>query len=292
MPTITAVSRQFTRGRRGRLPRASATPWLDTALSFLPITGGWEVPNRDTSPAGVPETELSAAGTQLSAGFWTANSGTVPGEPKEIRADVPASHLYEVAANGADAFATAWYFDVSGGDGKHGSGVSIDELAEIDGGILLNDPNFVSVVGDVALTTAANQDGWVPTDAARVVTAMTTSEGFDFDSWMYAGTGIVADGISLRLAAGANGWALAVYQDATAWKLPPGYRLRPQMVFDEAALLLQLASGASSDPARTTLSRIAAAQLIATLAPLLGADHGAEVTKLAEVDRHEAGAAL
>jgi hypothetical protein len=292
MPTVTAVSRQFTRPRHGRLPRATSTPWLDTRLSVEPRTGGWWVPNHDTMPDGVPETQRSDAGAELVAGFWTANNGTWASEPEEIRPDVPASHAYPVLDNGADAFATAWYFDLGGGDGNGGPGVSIDQLAEIQGGILLDDPDFASVAGDAALTVAANQDGWVPTDVACVVTAVTTSEGFDFDSWMYAGSGIVADGVSLRLGAGANGWALAVYEDRTTWKLPPGYLLRPQLVFDEAAVLLQLASGPSSDPARTTLSRVAAAQLIATLAPLLGPDHGADIAKLATADRHEAGAAL
>jgi hypothetical protein len=295
MTTITAVSRAFARARRGRLPRAATPPWADSPLSYAsaPSDGTW-VPNPAVSPDGVPDTIVSATGEQLVAGFWTTTSGTWADDPKEIHPGVATSHSDEIPATGAAAaYATAWYFDLGspGGTGK-GSGVSIDEIQEARGGLLLNDESFVSVAGDAELTRIANQDGWVPTDSAQVVTADAASEGMDFVSWMYAGTGITPDGTDLRLAEHANGWALAVYQDRSTRKLPPGYLLRPQIAFDEAALLLRLAAESATDAAQSPLSRIAAGELIATLSGLLGADHGAEVAKLAQADRHEAGAAL
>lgn len=124
----------------------------------------------------IPWTDSNGQVHDLQFAFWSVVGGTggpvvsFPGEPSPT-----------VTVGATNIIATAWYVDLSGG-GDGGPGIIIDAFDENIGDFVLDD--FVTVApGDAALNTAANWDGFVPTNVAEAITAYSTIHGVPFDQW-------------------------------------------------------------------------------------------------------------
>jgi hypothetical protein len=112
---------------------------------------------------------------------------------------------------------TAWYRPISGpaNGGNGGSSIIDDAFSAVQGSFI--DDTFVNVTSDPSLTSNANVVGVVPTKVAETLDASGTvaSTTEPFNQWIAVDAG-VASGATLKVPAGANGIAIAVYQLADA----------------------------------------------------------------------------
>jgi hypothetical protein len=134
--------------------------------------------------------------------FWAiaggANGGVV--DFNQLAQGVP------VGTN--NIIASAIYIDVGGNGGE--PGVWIDAF-DVNQGIFVDD-DFVNVSPDASLTTAANNDGWVPSASAENVLAYGSIHAVPFSEWhVFLGTETV-NNTTLNVAAQTSAVAFAFYK--------------------------------------------------------------------------------
>ncbi len=283
MPTVSAVDRIFTRAPHHRRPRSAAgAAWVDAepvcVNPSMPGPGApYTVPCASPQPSTISWPDAAHTGR---FGAWTIGDGVYG------RADGPTSTITDRVGDRATTVA-AWYYPAAVVDDTGGAGERlVDELLLTTQTLL--DDDFVTVVGDPALTSQANTDGWVSTASARQLQARPTIGLLQFDRWLFLGAGSptpIPGQTQFDVAAGTSGVALAAYLlpilDTVPSGVPPYV---PHLVLDEAVALQAVRNHPPADPLGGTLAQLAANALIRDAASSLNATTAGEVAKLLDVD--------
>jgi hypothetical protein len=135
---------------------------------------------------------------QTSFAFWSVSNG-VTGEVSE-------STSVTTTIGATPTKFTAWYTPV-GGDGPGGGTAVLLDAFLANTGSFVDDP-FVDVTSNPAVTNAVDESGVVATDVAVQLHAHDNCAGGGFVEWIGTGT---PTGQDLPLAAGTNGFSVAVY---------------------------------------------------------------------------------
>ena len=174
------------------------------------------------APMSLEWTEMSDGKLVTHTGFfafWSIVGGADGGvvDFKQLPTPVP--------VGSTDIVASAIYLEGGGGGGE--PGVSIDAF-DVNQGIFVDD-DFVNVSPDASLTTAANNDGWVPSASAESVLADGSIHAVPFSEWhVFLGTEMV-NNTTLNVAVQSSAVGFAFYKtpvpggigliDPSRWKV-------------------------------------------------------------------------
>lgn len=149
--------------------------------------------------------------------FWSVTGGT--NGPYVSTSNTPPAAT--VGSN--DIVATAWYIP-GGGGGNGGPGVLIDAFDVALGNFV--DDDFVTISPDNSLTAAANEEGFVPTEALEHVLAFNSIHAVPFGEWQVVAGSESASATDLTAAAHSSAVAFAFYQTSSIGRPPfnPGDR--------------------------------------------------------------------
>lgn len=212
MPTVNTsyVAYQSRGGRRGHhtvgspvsfhdAPPTSASPGDTVGITAAP---SWPV-----------------NGASYTFGFWSV-TGAAGGAAFQTSPDLT------VQVGNGNVTVRAWYLPAGtvGTPGHPGFFVDAFDASVGD----FSDDDFVTVIGDAAMTTIANDTGTVTTDAAEELEAFAAlMDGVPYASWQIFGPTETTSGRDLDLAKQTSGFAFAFYKPLTSppppsFKVPPG----------------------------------------------------------------------
>jgi hypothetical protein len=282
MTHLTASERVFTRDPHHRRPRPAGDPgWRDVAIfaSGEPVGGTTYSPHPD-APVSLEWPDPSHIQTH---GAWTVTDGAY------ARSDGPIHPFSDVASARPNTSLLAWYYDFSGGVGNgHGSELVVDELLVTTQSLL--DDDFVTVVGDAALTTQANSDGYLSTNVNQVLQAAPDIGPITFERWLFFGTGASAPtpgNTEFDVLAGTNGLALAAYTMPALNDVSSYLQYVPHIDIDIAAILSALRTNPPAGNVGDTIANLAANALIQQAAITLNPDSAASISIILQQDLKE-----
>lgn len=207
MPTLTYAYVYFASGPHQRQPtRAPGGPGGFTLIQSLP---GGTLSSGDTFVASPQQSSKMVGGNSFPFAFMNVSGGT-PGGQTSFDANVPPPAV----TVGAQNIVVLVVYAPTGGGGPGGSGATIDSFNTTTGS-LFND-TFVSVSPDPTgtLATSGNVEGFVATNNAETITALspTSPTGVDFIEWVTLLPQGVSNSAALAVAKGVSLSALAFYK--------------------------------------------------------------------------------
>ncbi len=217
MPTLTYEYVYFASGPHQRQPtRTPGGPGGFTLIQSLP---GGTLSSGDTFVASPQQSSKMVGGATYPFAFMNVSGGT-PGGQTSFDANVPPP---AVAVGAQNIVVLVVYAPAGGGPGPGGSGATIDSFDTTTGN-LFND-TFVTVSPDPSgtLTTSGNVEGFVATNNAETITALspTSPTGVDFIEWVTLLPQSVSNSAALAVAKGVSLSALAFYKTPAVTPPPP-----------------------------------------------------------------------
>lgn len=242
------------------------------------------------APPSLDWTETDSDGKQVTHhgvfAFWSiaggANGGVV--DFNQLAQGVP--------VGSSNITASAIYIETGGGP-NGGPGVTIDAF-DVNQGIFVDD-DFVTVSPDSGLTTAANNDGWVPSTSAESVNAFGSIHAVPFSSWhVFLGTEMV-NNTTLNVAVQSSAVAFAFYKTPVSSGPSKINRQFAEYVWVSYGVMVDgggPTSGGPVDPWGPYVMELAAGLMLAEAAKKVSPDLKSSVMALAAKQVSLAGAAI
>jgi hypothetical protein len=198
MAHITTYYKMYLPAGHHRQPRNA-----NAELTLAPSSGG----DTPFSPTYFPELPYAFGGGNGLAKllFWSDTDGSTG----IIRPPQP----FDIPSAASARTVTGWYYPISGPGGGGGGTAIIDDAFSAAQGRFIDD-TFVDVTSDSSLTANANVAGIVPTASAETLLAKTNvaSTTEPFSQWVLNDTLMPVGDATLNVPQGADGIAIAVYQ--------------------------------------------------------------------------------